>query len=394
MQTDIAIVGAGPVGLAFAQAMQGSGYSITLVERQPLTALAEPGFDGREIALTHASRAILQELGAWDRIDQTQISALRDAQIFNGPSLFALRIDAALVGVDQLGFFVPNHLIRKALFDAVMHGRESGHNDVEIVAEASVRAITTGADHHTLHLSDGRHLDARLVVAADSRYSETRRMMGIGAAMHDFGRSMMVCRFAHEKPHEHVSWQWFDVGQTLALLPLNGQRSNVVLTLPAHDLQALLALDDAAFSADITRRFAHRLGAMHKEGAPHTYPLVGVYAQRFVAPRYALIGDAAVGMHPITAHGFNFGLQSQQRLARQLWTAKRRNRALADAEFLHTYERQHRLATWPLYQATNGIARVYVNDAAPARLLRDGALRLAQAVQPMRKMLARHLTQA
>ncbi|RRD40543.1 FAD-dependent hydroxylase [Comamonadaceae bacterium OH3737_COT-264] len=394
MQTDIAIIGAGPVGLAFAQAMQGSGYTVTLVERQPLAALAAPAYDGREIALTHASRRILQELGVWDRIDATQISALRDAQIFNGPSLFALRIDAQLVGVDQLGYFVPNHLIRKALFEAVQQGREQGRGDVHILSESSVKSIATGTHQHTLHLSDGRHLSARLVVAADSRYSETRRMMGIGAAMHDFGRSMMVCRFAHEKPHEHISWQWFDIDQTLALLPLNGLRSNVVLTLPPHALQALLAQDDAAISADITRRFAHRLGAMQKEGPPHIYPMVGVYARRFVGPRYALIGDAAVGMHPITAHGFNFGLQSQHRLATQLWTAKRRNRPLGDEAFLLAYERQHRLATWPLYQATNGIAQLYGDTRLPARLLRDGALRMAQAMQPLRKALARHLTQA
>lgn len=388
MHVDIAIVGAGPVGLAFAQSMQGSGLRLAVLDRQPLTALAEPAFDGREIALTHASQRILQDLGAWQRIDPEQVSALRDAQVFNGPSLFALRIDAQVAGVAQLGYFVPNHLIRKALFEAVQ-----ARSEVQLIGGVGVSGLHCGAERHTLQLDDGRSLTARLVVAADSRFSQTRRMMGIAAATHDFARTMMVCRFSHELPHQHVAWQWFDQGQTLALLPLNGQRSNVVLTLKPEAMQAELALDDAAFSASITRRFAHRLGAMHKEGEPHTYPLVGVYAQRFVAPRFALIGDAAVGMHPITAHGFNFGLQSQQRLAEQLWLAKRRNRDLADQEFLQAYERRHLAATWPLYQATNAIARLYTNDAAPAQWLRGGALRMAQAVQPFRKALARHLTQ-
>ncbi|RMX05967.1 FAD-dependent hydroxylase [Corticibacter populi] len=389
MQVDIAIVGAGPVGLAFAQSMQGSGHSIALIDRQPLDALAEPAFDGREIALTHASRRILEELGAWQHIDPAEISQLRDAHIFNGASRYALKIDATLIGVAELGYFVPNHLIRKALFDAV---QASPH--VALLGSTSVVGVHTGTASHRLQLANGEAVQARLVVAADSRYSETRRMMGISADMHDFGRTMLVCRFAHEAPHHHISWQWFDVGQTLALLPLNGERSNVVLTLPPHEMQELLALDDAALSANITRRFAHRLGAMQKEGTPHSYPLVGAYARRFVAPRYALIGDAAVGMHPITAHGFNFGLQSQERLARQLWLAKRRHHDVADPRHLQAYERQHRLATWPLYQATNGIAQLYTDDRSVPRLLRDGALRLANTVQPFRRALALHLTQA
>lgn len=388
MQVDIAIVGAGPVGLGFAQSLEGSGYTIALIDRQPLNDLAAPVFDGREIALTHASRHILEGLGAWQRIAEQDISVLRDAHIFNGPSLHALKVDAALVGVQELGYFVPNHLIRKALFEAVQE--QAG---VQLLGGVSVTEIQTGAQANTLQLSDGQTVQARLVVAADSRYSETRRMMGIACDMHDFARSMLVCRFTHEAEHGHISWQWFDYGQTLALLPLNGRASNVVLTLPQHEMQALLDLDAAAFSANITARFAQRLGAMQQAGKPHTYPLVGAYARQFVAHRYALVGDAAVGMHPITAHGFNFGLQSQKRLAEQLWLAKRRNADVAEPAFLATYERQHRTATWPLYQATNAIAQLYTDDRAPLRAVRGGLLRMAQAVQPFRKVLANHLTQ-
>lgn len=393
---DIAIVGSGPVGLAFARSLQGAGYRIVLIERQPLEQLARPEADGREIALTHASRRILESLGAWQRIDEAQVSRLKDAKIFNGPSPFALHITAATGGVQELGYFVPNHLIRAALFDAVQ--AQEGVSLRSGVAVAGIQTSTqTGAQAHTLELSDGSAISASLVVAADSRFSETRRMMGIGAAMKDFGRSMLVCRFVHEAAHGHVTWQWFDYAQTLALLPLNanqnGNVSNVVLTLPQHEMQAMQALDDAAFSANITRRFANRLGAMRKLGKATVYPLVAVYAHRFVASRYALIGDAAVGMHPITAHGFNFGLQSQQRLANQIWLAKRRLRDFAGDDVLQAYERSHRLATWPLYQATNAIATVYTDDSMPARALRNTALRVANAVYPFKKAIAAHLSQ-
>lgn len=390
---DVAIVGGGPVGLAFARSLAGSGHRIALIDRQPLTALEQPAFDGREIALTHASRHILESLGAWQRINPAEISQLRDARIFNGPSPFALNITAQTGGVEELGYFVPNHLIRQSLFEAVQ--RQPG---LELLGGANVAGVQTGADFHTLALSSGAQLRARLVVAADSRYSETRRMMGIGADLHDFGRTMLVCRFAHEAPHEHITWQWFGYAQTLALLPLNGDAggnlSNVVLTLPQHEMQQMLALDEEAFSENITRRFANRLGAMRKQGSINTYPLVGVYARRFIARRYALIGDAAVGMHPITAHGFNFGLQSQQRLAGRIWRARRRHQDFAADAVLQSYERAHRLATWPLYQATNAIASLYTDDRPAAQLLRNGVLRLADAVTPFKKAIAAHLSQA
>jgi 2-polyprenyl-6-methoxyphenol hydroxylase-like FAD-dependent oxidoreductase len=123
------------------------------------------------------------------------------------------------------------------------------------------------------------------------------------------------------------------------------------------------------------------------------YPLVGVYAHRFVGPRHALVGDAAVGMHPVTAHGFNFGLQSQQRLADLVTAAAQRGGDIGEADLLGRYERSHRLATRPLYEATNAIATLYNDSRLPARLLRGAALRAAHGLVPFRKMIAGHLTQ-
>jgi len=121
---------------------------------------------------------------------------------------------------------------------------------------------------------------------------------------------------------------------------------------------------------------------------------VGVYAHRFAAHRYALAGDAAVGMHPVTAHGFNFGLQSQQRLVKEIAAAAARGGDIGAPAVLARYERGHRLATRPLYEATNAIAALYNDSRLPARLLRGAALRAAHGVAPFRKMIAAHLTQA
>ena len=386
---DVLVVGAGPAGLSLARGLAGTGLSVTLVEQQSAAALAEPAFDGREIALTHASRQIMQSLGLWQRIDPAQISPLRSARVMNGGSPFALGFAAAKENVEELGWLIPNHLIRRAAWEAVQ-----GQAGLELVDNAKVTAIETGSDANTVLLDDGRRLSARLVVAADSRFSATRRMMGIGAQMRDFGKSMLVCRMAHERPHRHEAWEWFGYGRTLAMLPLPGDQCSAVITLPPQQIQELMAMDEDGFGEAVGGFFEQRLGRMQPVGTRHVYPLVGVYAHRFAGPRYALVGDAAVGMHPVTAHGFNFGLQSQQRLAKLLEEAAGRGGDIGEAALLARYERSHRLATRPLYEATNAIAALYNDSRLPARLLRNAALRAAHGVAPFRRMIAAHLTQA
>ena len=386
---DVLVVGAGPAGLSLARGLAGTGLSVVLVEQQPAAALAEPAFDGREIALTHASRQIMRTLGLWERIDPAQISPLRSAKVMNGSSPFALGFAAAGENVDELGWLVPNHLIRRAAWEAVQ-----GQAGLELVDGAKVTAVETGANANTVVLDDGRRLSARLLVAADSRFSAIRRMMGIGAQMRDFGKSMLVCRLRHERPHHHEAWEWFGYGRTLAMLPLPGDACSAVITLPPQQVQELMAMDDGRFADTVGKHFEQRLGQMQVVGTRHVYPLVGVYAHRFAAPRCALVGDAAVGMHPVTAHGFNFGLQSQQRLVREVAAAAARGGDIGDAALLARYERSHRLATRPLYEATNAIAALYSDSRLPARLLRNGALRVAHGVAPFRKLIAAHLTQA
>ncbi len=384
---DVVVAGAGPAGLCFARSLAGSGLQVALVEQQPRAALAEAAFDGREIALTHASRQILQRLGIWDRLDPAQISALRDAKVMDGGSPFALTFAAHQRDAQDLGWLVPNHLIRRAAWDSVQ-----GQPGLELLDRCSVQQVSPGPQHSVVTLSDGRQLAASLVVAADSRFSSTRRLLGIGARLRDFGKSMLVCRMQIEVPHQHTAWEWFGYGRTLALLPLNGDQASAVITLPPRRIEALMGQDQASFGRSISALFEHRLGAMQPVARPVAYPLVGVYANAFAGDRCALIGDAAVGMHPVTAHGFNLGLLSQDRLARTLRAAQRRGRDIAAPAGLVAYERAHRLASRPLYEATNAIATLYTDDRLPARLLRRAGLRLAHGVAPFRQLIAAQLT--
>jgi ubiquinone biosynthesis UbiH/UbiF/VisC/COQ6 family hydroxylase len=232
------------------------------------------------------------------------------------------------------------------------------------------------------------------VVAADSRFSAARRHAGIGAAMLDFGRSMIVCRMAHERPHRGVATEWFGHGQTIAMLPLRGDASSAVLTLPPAEVERLLALSAEAFGAEVTRRYEGRLGAMRLVGTRHAYPLVAVYAHRFAARRFALLGDAAVGMHPVTAHGFNFGLSGAALLAEEVRAAARRGGDPGAHDGLARYAAAHRRATLPLFLATNAIARLYGDESLPARLARAALIGAGAALPPIRRAIVARLMDA
>ena len=386
---DVAIIGAGPVGLCLARALGQQGLRVALVERQAEAALAEPAFDGREIALTHGSLRLLGEQGVLAHIPADQVFALRSAKVMDRDLAHELRIGPEDGGQERLGSLVANHLIRRAAWRAVQETP-----GIDLHADARILSVHTGADEARLQLHDGSTLRARLLVAADSRFSETRRALGIDADLHDFGKSMLVCRVRHELPHQHAAWEWFGLGQTLALLPLDEHLAGAVVTLPGEQARALSELEPAAFAAELERRYGGRLGAMELVGSRHVYPLVATWARRFVGTRLALAGDAAVGMHPVTAHGFNLGLASVERLSDLAATAIAQGRDLGNRFLLARYQRRHRRGSWPLFQATRAIVGLYTDERAPARWLRGAALRASGALAPFRRVVAAGLTDA
>ena len=390
MQQDIAIVGAGPAGLALARSLRGSGLSVAVIERQPQAALGDPAFDGREIALTPRSVALLRQMGVWEDIPPGEVFPMRAAKVLNGASPFALTFAPKPQGRAEpapLGVLVANHLIRRALYRGV-----EGLAGVTLIAGAGVSAARRGPGGFHLALSDGRELAARLLVVADSRFSATRDQIGVGAQMNRLGRSMLVCRMSHPADHGGVATEWFDHRQTLALLPLGPGQSSVVITLPATEMEALAGLEDAAFGDAVTRRFKRRLGPMRLVGARHVYPLVTAWAHRFAGSGFALIGDAAVGMHPVTAHGFNLGLAGQADLARRIVAARAAGRDFASAAALAGYEAAHRRRCRPLFLATNATARLFTTETAPARLARHALIRIAQGATPIRDTIVRSLS--
>ena len=389
MDFDIIIVGAGPAGLSFARALAGSGLSIAIVEQQERQVLADPIYDGREIALTHRSIRALADLGAWARIPQIEVSVLSEARVFNGASPLALSFDTKGHPEQALGMLVSNHLIRRALFECVEEQEGVELKAGVKVVEPSATGLAVG-----VRLSTGEKLSARLLVAADSRFSKVRDALAIDVEMNRLGKAMLVCRVEHECDHEHIATEWFGHGQTFAMLPLNGRQSSAVLTVPLDEAQRLAALGDAALSWDLSGRYSYRLGGMRVASSRHVYPLVTTFAKKFVVPSAALIGDTAVGMHPVTAHGFNLGLASAVTLAGEIRGALRLGLDWADNRLLRRYELRHRRAALPLYRATNLIVRLYNDERRSARIARDAAIRLGRKMPIVRGAVRSMLLQA
>ena len=404
--SDVLIVGAGPAGLSLATSLAQAGFTATVVEQQSDSTLAAPAPDGREIALTHPSRDTLQRLGSWGLLAGHEVGTICEAQVHDGPlgQHSALQLntpqtpEAAAPGA--LGFIVPNHALRRTAY--AVAARTPG---LQLVTQALVTRAATLAGHAELDYvpagtpdAPPQRLTAPLLVAADSRFSATRRQLGIGAQMTDFGRTVIVCRMRHALPHGNVAHECFGYDRTLAVLPLPDDPQaghalcSVVVTAGAADAAALMAQSPEAFAAQVQAQFNDRLGPMALVGERHAYPLVAVYAQRFAGHRCALLGDAAVGMHPVTAHGYNLGLAGVERLTAALVSARQRGQDMGSADALTPYAQGHHRHAWPIYQGTNAIVRLYTDARPVPRLLRQLVLQGARRLPPLQAAIVGQLT--
>lgn len=401
MTYDIVIAGGGPAGLAAALSFSRDGWKVAIIEPAPASVLAAPSFDGREIALTHHTCQWLKSYNIWEEIPQEAICPLSIARVETGqensPLLFTPPESSSERGVHEgdalqqtpaLGYLVANHLIRRALYK-----KAEKEENITFLCGHKLVSYKAFRDYVLAFLETGTQIKARLIVAADGRFSSMREKAGIGAIIHDFGMNILVCRMRHPKPHHNIALQWFDHRQTIALLPVaqdnkEGSLSSLVLTLPPEEIARLKTLPEEEFNAEITRRTHARLGEMRLESPRVSYPLKAVYAHRFHARRFALIGDAAVGMHPITAHGFNFGIKSQETLAKEV------REGAGDPGMMRLLERfskKHRLQTAPLFGITNFIAVAYTREERSFLFARRLGLSLAERFPPFKKLVTKML---
>ena len=388
MNFDVVIVGAGPVGLSFARALTDTSLKIAIIDRQTSASLDNPPEDGREIALTHLSKKILTSFGIWQEIDQNEISLIKEAKVINGVSPYSLHFNHLDTSEKTLGHLIPNRLIRAAAYKIAQESR-----DIKIITNVGVDSFNIDANRVEVKLSNKEVIHSNLMIAADGRLSTARRTMGIPAEVKDFGKTVIVCKMEHEKSHKNVAYECFHYGRTLAVLPMIGNYSSIVITVSSNKSDSIMNMEDQTFNEDIQNRFNSRLGNMMIVGDKYSYPLFASHASHFHANRFALIGDASVGMHPVTAHGFNLGLRGSKTLATVIKEALSKENDFTSEEVLGKYNRKHQRSTRPLYYGTNLLVDLYNSEKLSAKVLRRLALRFGNNFWPVKKLIMGQLTE-
>ena len=376
---DIAIIGSGPNGDALACALADTNLKIVIIDKQPLKTLENPKIDGRDIALTHRSINVLKEIGFWDLIPNNLISKINKAKIFDGDSAYSLNFENKNINKDHLGCLIPNFLIKKTLKKLLKKRKNIFSIESEIID------FYNEGDFNSILLSNKKKIKASLIIGADTRFSYSRSKMGISSFVKDFKKNMIVCRMKIENNHNNTAYEFFKYNKTLALLPYVNNEASIIITDNKKNTEKLLKLKKKDFNFEIENNFNSIFGKMHLIGKRYSYPMITVYSKKFTSNRFALIGDAAVGMHPVTAHGFNLGLQGITILSKEIKSALKNNIDIGSNFVLNKYQYKMHLAAIPLYFGTNTIVQLYTNTSRPAKIARKFALRAVNTIKPFKR---------
>lgn len=388
---DVVIVGGAMVGATLALALKSGGLEPLLIERQPMSAQLDPGFDGRASAIAFSAFRQWRALGVAaalepdaQRIEQILVTDGHAPGAGAGAPLPAfLRFDAAEIAQrsqgEPLGYMLENRHIRAALGQALEAAK------VRVLAPAQLKALAVEPGGARLTLADGTVLRAPLAVGADGRQSFVRRAVKINAIGWPYRQSGVVATVDLGRPHEGVAHEYFLPGGPFAILPLTGDRASLVWTEATARGGALMAASPEAFEAHLNRRFGDFLGRVRAEGPRFTYPLGLTLAERTTAHRVALVGDAAHSIHPIAGQGLNLGLKDVAALAQVVVDAARIGEDIGANAVLERYARWRRFDTVMLAAATDAFTRLFSNDRPGLRLLRGAGMAVVNRIGPARR---------
>lgn len=377
---DVAIVGGGPVGMTLALALVQSmrGIRVALIDRRPLSVPK----DNRASAIAAGVRRVFEALGVWAEMEahSQPITAMRITDSGSGDiarPLF-LQFDGEVAPGEAFAHMVPNTASQAALLGAM-------GDLVTVIAPAEIADWSEGR----LTLADGRTIVSPVIVAADGAQSALRQRAGITTSGHDYHQTGLVATITHELPHDGVAYEHFRPSGPFASLPLKGNRSSLVWTETSENAKTFLAMDNDQLAREIEAVMGSSLGAVTLEDRLMGFPLRLQIAREFVGPRLALIGDAAHVVHPIAGQGLNLGLKDVAALAEVIVDAIRLGLDHGSEDVLGRYQAWRRLDTASMVMVTDGMNRLFSNDVAPVRAIRDFGLGLVDRAGPLKDAMIR-----
>jgi len=388
---DVFIAGGGYVGLSLAAAVKKAAphLSVRVVDFAPADAWQR---DERASAIVAAARNLLDVLGVWDEI-APEAEPIRRMVITDSRTgdpvrpvfltFEGLGQDGAGPGGAPFAHMVPNRAMTGALLkQAVALG-------VDVGWSTAAESFDTGAHSTRIRLSDGTDVEARLLVACDGVRSRLREVAGIRTVHFDYGQSGIVTTVEHERPHEGLAEEHFLPAGPFATLPLTGNRSSLVWTERTDDARRLIESDDLVFEEELERRFGYKLGARKVSGGRKAFPLGLTLARAFIAPRFALAGDAAHGIHPISGQGLNLGFKDVAALAETVVEADRLGLDIGSLGVLERYQTWRRFDTFRMGVTTDVLNRLFSNDVTPVRMLRDLGLGIVDRLPGLKSYFIR-----
>ncbi len=377
---DVAVVGAGPSGMAMAIVLARHGF------RTALVAPALPPEDDRTTALLESSVEMLRALDLWDSIEP-HTAPLRHMRIIDatGRLLRAPEVvfDASELKLDAFGHNIQNTELNRELASAC-----AAEADL-VRLEDRMAGLSTASGRISLDLAGGGCVQAKLVIGADGRGSAVREAAGISVKSWRYPQAALVLNLEHDVPHHNHSNEFHTPTGPFTLVPLRGRRSSLVCVEQPEEAERLLAMDDEALSLELERRAASILGRMRVSGKRQVYPLGGLTAQAMAANRCALVGEAAHVFPPIGAQGLNLGLRDVASLAEILVAARRSGEDIGSDAVLARYERARRPDIASRTTAVDLLNRSLLSDLLPMQALRSAGLYVASRVPPLRRLLMR-----
>ncbi|MGE5386281.1 MAG: UbiH/UbiF family hydroxylase [Betaproteobacteria bacterium] len=378
---DLVIVGGGLAGASLAVALRNTRLSIALVESR---APGRPqGWDARIYAVNPANAAFLEKIGVWKHLDPTRICPIHGMEV-RGDHGAKLDFSAYETGVSELAWILESSLMASELWENLKR-----QSNVTLFCPSQPAALESRIDAAVLKLQGGETLAARLLVGADGRDSWVRGESGLAAETKFYGEKGVVANFACAKFHRNIAFQWFRDDGVLAWLPLPGNRISIVWATPDANADYLCNLPADALARRVADAGFNSLGSLETITAPQAFPLRLVRVPRTIAPRLALIGDAAHGIHPLSGHGINLGFQDACELAAIL-SSSQPWLDIGDERFLRRYERARKEETLLMQTTTDLLRRLFAASAPGLAPLRNLGLGLTNALPIAKTTLVRY----
>lgn len=389
----ICVVGNGTIGKVAALSLAQAGWEVIVLAPDappspPSAAgVTRPSWDVRVFALNAVAREVLASIRVWEALEAERVAPVEAMRVFGDATEqlkpASLGFDAYGARAEALAWIVENRNLDQALQAALRFAPN--------VRQVKGRAVQMrqDADHATLTLDNGQRITTELVIGADGAQSWVRNQCDIGLDYRSYGQQALVSNFSCDLPHQSVAYQWFgSVDGVIALLPLPGNRVSLVWSAPeplASQLQRE-SLDQVA--ERLSALSGHKLGQLQplQPEARGLFPLSLLRPHAMVAPRVALVGDAAHVVHPLAGQGMNLGFGDIQVLQAILQGPKAQHDC-GDPSLLARYQHERKEEVLLMQLTTDALMRLFEIDLQPVRVLRNVGMQVLDRLSPLKRRL-------